>query len=995
MGADEQSPRSDTATATDVADTQKDPVIGGCQQTVEALLEFSAAPLPFAATADAVTVGAAAHPGSSEPLPRTMRSRDRYGAIAAEAAGRYSLESPLGEGGFGRVDAVFDAQLERSVAMKLLLPPEGIADELTASAMLRGREARFINEARITGKLEHPGIVPIYELGRRGPDGELYYVMRLIKGHDFEATLRGKAFDERLKRLPRFVDASNAVAYAHSRGVIHRDLKPENIMLGDYGETLVVDWGLAKVKGEEDLQESAFADGIERLRHESNVRTIAGQALGTPSYMPPEQCVGELDAIDERSDVYALGAVLYHLLTGKPPYGGDTLHDILQATIQGDLVAPRELEPSCPVELDAIVTRALRMDKNDRYANAGALAKDVQAFLDGGLVRAHDYSASQRLIRWLRMHRLRLFAVAALVLGAGGAWFSTDRAARTRAERAETARLEVAQAEERARRDELLAELGRIIEDTAGGSSTPRWLDTYAFKIVSLGEPIAAAAIEDRLVAALEHPSRDVRRLAARSLSGLHRSHAVEALTARLAEEAETDEDVLIEIVNALGVIGDPRADAAVAAARWRSGQYGHFWEQTKLAYSMIPLPILENGRDVLSGDEWNKRGKSLVHKGRRDEAVEAYSKAIAAAPKDHRSYNNRAIEQARRERFDAALDDYTKAIELDPAGGMVTRFNRAALKRKVDDFAGAIRDYDALIELEFRLPTVLRGRAVAYRYLGQYDLAITDLERALETKARDPRSHLALAIVRVDMKQWNHAVDQANRALALNPDFVAALVTRSVAHRMLGEVEAATGDLDRAVDLDPSSDSARVSRAALRLHLGDVDGASEDMNHCLDNPCRNKVENQATRLFYRGVILHAQRERWEDAHRDVERAYTLASKRSEQVQFAIAGMVLARRLPGGEHAGTWRLRLKPRPKAYFYERVLRVIAGDEPYEDLLEQTRAQNRLCLVYLAGGLERELAGDANAALERYSLYETVERPKDPDCLMASAAARLADE
>ena len=979
MGSDDTAGRADEAGGAVVATTTGATLADSSADTM-----LADAANPLAGTDGSYRLS----PSTGGPTPPTLRSGGEL-PISPEIPMRYDREGDLGEGGFGRVEAVFDRQLDRSVALKQLLPPEGVKDETTLTAIMRGREARFLNEARITGKLEHPGIVPVYELGRR-LDGSLYYVMRLVQGRDLERALRDKSFDERMKLLPHFVDACQAVAYAHSRGVVHRDLKPENVMIGDYGETLVVDWGLAKVRGEEDLQETAFAEGMDRLRHQSNLRTIEGIALGTPCYMPPEQCLGELGEIDERSDVYALGAVLYHLLTGAPPHIGDDVETIIKATIRQDPTPPRDEEPRCPSELDAIVLRALDKDKLERYANAGELADDVQAFLEGGLVGAHRYSVTERVGRWVRAHRLRLLAVAALVVGASGAWLYVDGRARARASQAAEARAEAEARADRARRQELLAELETILEQTSKGSTAPRWLETQAFKIISLGEPVAAAAIEARLIRELEHPSRDVRRLVARSLAGLHRTHAVQALSARLAEDAEQDDDVLIEIVNALGVIGDPAAEEPVAELRWRKGQFSPFWEQTKLAYRLIPLPELADGGAGLTAEQWNDRGKALVHKNHRDEAIVAYSKAIEKDRKDARGYNNRAIELARLERYDEALADYDQAIALDADAGLVSRYNRAVLKRKIDDFEGAIADYSALVAVEFRLPTILRGRSVAHRYMGDYEAALADLETAHDVEPRDPRTYSAMATVYTDMGRWREAVDAATQAVSINPQYVAALVTKAHAHRQLGELDAARRDLDAALDLDPQSDTARLSRATLLLHDGRVDDAVDDLSHCIDNDCTTDAESTASRLYYRGAGLHAQRQDWDAAIRDLERAFALGPPRTQQVQLALAGLIASLRQAGGENAESWRLRLAPRSADLFVERLLRVVLGQEPYDELLADTKAKSRLCQVYIAGGLERELAGDVEGARARYALCEAVERPADPDCLMASAAS-----
>jgi serine/threonine protein kinase len=397
-------------------------------------------------------------------------------APAAGAEQRYRLGDEIGRGGMGRVVEAYDTQLGRTVALKEVLS--------SASASLA---KRFQREVRITARLEHASIVPLYDAGVT-VDGRPYYVMRRVSGRPLdELIMRAKNLEERLALLPNVLAATDAIGHAHRRGVIHRDLKPANILVGDLGETVVIDWGLAKVVGEEEPPPPSFEPprvtdpsgpaswpGREVPSAGDSLKTQIGSVFGTPGFMAPEQARG--DELDPRSDVYALGATLYQLLAGKPPVAGSSATEVIASTMTKRVPSLAKVAPAAPPELATIIDKALSFEADERYPDAGALAEDVRRFLTGQLVAAHRYTRRQRLARFAKRHRAALL-VAALAATAVAvlSWVSVHRilterdaatSARSEAER-QRAVADTKAAEARQRADQLLLAHARGLLDAS------------------------------------------------------------------------------------------------------------------------------------------------------------------------------------------------------------------------------------------------------------------------------------------------------------------------------------------------------------------------------------------------------------------------------------------------------------------------------------------------------------------------------------------------
>lgn len=301
---------------------------------------------------------------------------------------RYRILSKIAEGGMGTVFRAHDSSLDREVAIKVM--DDSLQDTQFAERMQQ--------EAQVIARLEHPGIVPIHDVGIL-PDGRMFYAMKLVQGERLDVFCQtARALPERLRLFQKICEA---VAFAHAQNIIHRDLKPANIMVGAFGEVLVMDWGLAKILGEEKASETrmampepgaAFQD---KTDGGSGLATQVGAVLGTPDYMAPEQARGENNRLDQRADVYALGAILQFVLTGSHPF----------QKIES------QAKDKAPKRLQAIIRQAMAEPREQRYANASELAADIERFLNDETVTAYRDNPFDKIWRWLLRYKFLIFIV--------------------------------------------------------------------------------------------------------------------------------------------------------------------------------------------------------------------------------------------------------------------------------------------------------------------------------------------------------------------------------------------------------------------------------------------------------------------------------------------------------------------------------------------------------------------------------------------------------
>jgi serine/threonine-protein kinase len=387
------------------ADPRKEPVAdvlqGSPKKTVR--IEFAKLGLPATTTYN-MEGEAPSQAGDGDEQPDVSENGPDQ-PLPEDPSFRYEELGRIGKGSMGEVRRVRDRDLNRVVAMKVV-----------RRSLMKNRRllARFIAEAQATAQLSHPGVVPIHELGVL-PDGRFYFTMKEVEGTTLREVIEilhgtGETdCGDEVWTLHRVMEAyrqvCNAAAYAHSRGVVHRDLKPDNVMVGPFGEVLVLDWGLAKVGAQEKLDSLMPEPVVTNRCGDDALSTMSGTVAGTPSYMPPEQARGEFSDLDPTADVYALGAILFEILVGEPPYGTMAAEEVIGLVLQGPPKLPTGqdsgLRPATasfspdgaseptkiPLELAALCERAMKREPADRFAHAGELAHEVGLWLEGARKR--------------------------------------------------------------------------------------------------------------------------------------------------------------------------------------------------------------------------------------------------------------------------------------------------------------------------------------------------------------------------------------------------------------------------------------------------------------------------------------------------------------------------------------------------------------------------------------------------------------------------------
>lgn len=825
--------------------------------------------------------------------------------------GPYLLEARLGDGATASVYRALDPRLQRRVAIKVLHA------ELLFSTQAR---LRFEREAQAAARLKHPHLVQVH--GIEEHDGVTVLVMEYIEGTPLHlASLDLRRSVELVRTVAEAVDA------AHRQGVIHRDLKPGNILLDPAGAPHVVDFGLAHV-----------SDASTKL-------TRTGSQLGTPIYMAPEQVAGDPSKIDARTDVYALGVILYELLTGAPPFTGAT-HAELYAKIQRDDPArPSSVRPGIPRDLETVTLQCLEKPPQRRYGSARALAEDLGRWLAGEPIRAHPPSAAHRLRKWIARRRaLVLAAAAALAVAIVAAavfvpsWRRQSRELERARKREESLR-ELGELRSQALRvrewvrqpfrssAEIRAELERALRDVSAhverNPGEPQgyyvrgqvrfWLGDLERADADLGE---AVRLQPRfgpgwVLLARVRVERYSRAMYCRPEERAEKERAARPLLESAVEALRRAADRSPEGWG-LARTPDDAATEALVAGMSESLLHGRHAEARAIleqAHAAAPSEDLCVWLGLLSDDGAGKR--------------RWYDEAIRIAPHFAEAYLNRGVLRLLLGDSAGAKSDFTEAIRVDPsrAEGPLLR---AVARHKLADYAGCVEDSTEAIRIDPRLSEGYLNRGLGRHSLREYEAAISDFGEALRIEPGLARAYYNRANCRRDRGDRRGALEDYGRALELDREMEPAYTNRALLRESEGEIESALADHTEAIRCGRRPAENYSNRARCRMKAQDLEGAFTDFSEAI------RIEAALGSAWLgRGNVRRAQRDQ-EGAIRDYDEAIRIDARDFLAHNNRANAKLALGRIDDALRDYDEALRLKPDyPEGHFNRGLARAAKGD------------------------------------------------------------------
>jgi serine/threonine protein kinase/Tfp pilus assembly protein PilF len=805
--------------------------------------------------------------------------------LEVESRQQYVLMLEIGRGGLGRVRLAYDRQICREVAIKELLPH---------SLRSADKVNRFLREARVTGQLEHPGVVPIYATGL-DRDGNPFYAMKRIGGRPLVQAIREyhalRPGDElRAQRLNELLSVFRSIcqtmAFAHRRGVLHRDLKPQNVIVGDFGEAIVVDWGLAKIlrrdqrAGVEESTatgEAVLGDSggpIPLVDPDVNLETQMGTVVGTIAYMSPEQARG--DATDHRSDIYSLGAILFELVTGEPPFRGKG-QTILEQVKQGRIRQPRAVNPHVPRPLAAVCLKAMAKDPRDRYGSAKELAEEIVRWQSGEPPLAYRESLSERAVRWVKRHKgacqvaAASIAVFAIVVGAWS-WQERNRVARIR----QTADGHLQTAHRFFYRGDL-EPASREIAQARAVAAGERRLQPMLGTIDDL-----RLRIEQRLRQDVEEQSLRRKLIEFEHAYNEALFHGLLAMAPDKGNDYHLARQAASRALGLFPVGSEPRW-AALGGSRILGKDTRRDLESKQRELLLVEADLIAQGdpdRDPRSRAEealrlleratsgeplrslHQRRARYLSMAGRAREARQEEQLASQIEPQSSLDLFVLGDEQFKAGNFTAASQHFQHALQRDPNRFWAQCFLAASQLQSLQ-YGEAVANLTACATRQPDYPWIYLLRGLAYGLLRDQKSAEADFESALALTRDDQQSYryaiyLNRGIARLRAGGLPGAIEDFEQAIQVDPMRWEALVNLAEAFRVKEEREhllatmglrqigpilpvrfapgyrAALAQLGRAIELDRNQPRAYLNRGRLQRQLGKTTSALADFRNAI-----------------------------------------------------------------------------------------------------------------------------------------------------------------
>jgi Tfp pilus assembly protein PilF/tRNA A-37 threonylcarbamoyl transferase component Bud32 len=738
-------------------------------------------------------------------------------------ADRYLIRQFHARGGIGEIWLAEDAEIGRPVAVKRLRKKR------------EDQQERFLVEAQVTGQLEHPGIVPVHDLGI-DKEGRPFYVMTFVHGRTLKEVVeehhagaspsKDPPEVQRTRLLEIFLKVCQAVAYAHHRGVVHRDLKPDNVMLGPYGEALVLDWGMAKVRSQ---PERPGDDGLVRPSYSGgSTETQAGMVMGSPAYMAPEVAEGRAGDADERTDVYLLGATLYHILTGRAPREGSSRDEIVELARTVPPPPPRRLRPDVPRALEAICLKAMAHRAPDRYATALDLAADVQRYLAGAPVSAYREPLPLRAWRWAKRHRRALAGslAAAAALGLGVLAVALLHDARQRAEQLRLDN-ELLAGREGARRNlqafQRLAAERRFYAAASTPAGEPR-LNYDSRRGEKAGQE--ALALAEALAPELERLA-----LPEEGDALAREWHALLLLTVQDRCQSPPDRargPELLKLLERAASLQEPSQSSYRLRARCRRAR--------------------GEGKEAAEDEERAKAAPRTAL----DDFLEAEECRVGAASPAQTAEDGTAW-RPNAELLTRAVTLYQRALRAEP-GNFWCHLQLGRCYLSLGQGAEAREALNTCVALQPLSPWAYSARGLTLGLVGRYDDGEADLEQALTIDAEFRPALLNRGILAWLQGKPDQALADFTKVLEPPEDrsLLEAAYYRGQLHVERREHREALADFTRVVNKDPGFRPAYLSRAQVHFLRGDDASGLDDLTTFLDLGRAKPFDPDDPQLFAR-----------------------------------------------------------------------------------------------------------------------------------------------